>query len=573
MRALMNLIKNRHGVYHAQRRVPDQLQEAVAAILDEARATPSVKARQAWLKKSLRTKDLREANILAKPVLAEFDRIIAKAEARVSDAPLRTTLTAAEIDRMVAFHYASSLDSHDQSVKAAPDEERAFRSDMPDEEWVEGVPEFGLSGGQMLDARETLAEEVPQAEAALARGDIGHVSHRIDDVLAVFRVRLDTKGDAYRDLGLAILRSYVRVLRALAQRTQGEPIETPPLITPQSPATGEGLKAALKGWQKAINPAGSTLAEFTRAIELFTQLHGDLPVVQLRRSHVRAFREALQDVPHSSARKGNLRNAPLPELAAWGRQHPEVPKIANGTINKLLGGVQAVSLWARDNGFVPDEVAWSDPFSRARLEEEGSGRSPFDLSDLRVLFGSRVFTAGERPTGGRGEAAFWLPLLALFTGARLGELAQLTADDVQADERDGTPMLVFTKDAARGKHLKSPSAVRVVPVHPELLQLGWLEFVRQVREEHGPTAWLFPLISPQHGSGDRAWSKWFNRYLGDCGVTGSNKVFHSFRHGFTDALRAAGAREDVSKALVGHADGSVHGRYGAKTMLGMVRHV
>jgi hypothetical protein len=69
-RALMNLIKDRHGTYGAQKKVPAPLQAAVAQVLGNG------KARQAYLKKSLGTKDLKAANVRAKPVLMEFDRII-----------------------------------------------------------------------------------------------------------------------------------------------------------------------------------------------------------------------------------------------------------------------------------------------------------------------------------------------------------------------------------------------------------------------------------------------------------------------------------------------------------------
>jgi CRP-like cAMP-binding protein len=48
---------------------------------------------------------------------------------------------------------------------------------------------------------------------------------------------------------------------------------------------------------------------------------------------------------------------PLPELAAWGRKHPEAQKIARPTLNKLLGGVQTVALWARKTGMVPEDSA------------------------------------------------------------------------------------------------------------------------------------------------------------------------------------------------------------------------
>ena len=144
------------------------------------------------------------------------------------------------------------------------------------------------------------------------------------------------------------------------------------------------------------------------------QLHGDLLVGQIRKSHAREYREALRDVPIKRFRTGKLRQATLPELAEWGREHPEAPKIAASTINKLLGGVQAVRRWARSADLVPDD--WADPFADLRLDEEESEREPFDTQELRVIFSTPVFTKGERPEGGQGEAAFWLPLLASVYG-------------------------------------------------------------------------------------------------------------------------------------------------------------
>jgi hypothetical protein len=66
MRAFMGIIRNRHGVYEARKEVPKRLEGPTATVLGVA------KRRQSWLKKSLGTKDLREAKLRAKPVLMEF---------------------------------------------------------------------------------------------------------------------------------------------------------------------------------------------------------------------------------------------------------------------------------------------------------------------------------------------------------------------------------------------------------------------------------------------------------------------------------------------------------------------
>jgi hypothetical protein len=64
------------------------------------------KAKQVWLKKSLGTKVVAQANVRAKPVQMEFVRIIARAEARLKERPVRTSLTDIEIKRIAHFFYA-----------------------------------------------------------------------------------------------------------------------------------------------------------------------------------------------------------------------------------------------------------------------------------------------------------------------------------------------------------------------------------------------------------------------------------------------------------------------------------
>jgi hypothetical protein len=93
-RSLMGLIKDRHGTWYARVKVPDRLQEAVARVLDQG------KDRQSFLKKSLVTKDLKAANVRAKPVLAGFDRILGDAEQLLAARPVRDTLSATEIKRL-----------------------------------------------------------------------------------------------------------------------------------------------------------------------------------------------------------------------------------------------------------------------------------------------------------------------------------------------------------------------------------------------------------------------------------------------------------------------------------------
>jgi integrase len=133
----------------------------------------------------------------------------------------------------------------------------------------------------------------------------------------------------------------------------------------------------------------------------------------------------------------------------------------------------------------------------------------------------------------------------------------------------GLHYITVIEDIETGRTVKTEGSVRAVPIHPELIRIGILEFVAHRKAEAGDAARLFPLLTrgPNGGFGE-AWSKWFGRYKRALGINNPNSVFHSFRHGFKDALRAATVSEDVNDALTGHLGGNTVARgYGAKEML------
>ena len=165
MRALMGLIKDRHGTYYAQRKVPERLQEAVARVLN------SEKPRQVYLKKSLGTKVLKAANVAATHVLADFNRTLASAEALLKERPLIASLTDALIKRMAEFYYASLL--------AVDEEER--------QEGTGSEPIFQSVARQLTDAGVMFntpfkVGELP--EAGLSDREVFKREHALDDDLA-----------------------------------------------------------------------------------------------------------------------------------------------------------------------------------------------------------------------------------------------------------------------------------------------------------------------------------------------------------------------------------------------------
>ncbi|RQH12453.1 site-specific integrase [Bradyrhizobium sp. RP6] len=568
------LIQDRYGTYYVQRKVPERLQEAVARVLN------SGKSKQVFLKKSLGTKVLKEANVAATHVLADFNRTLANAEALLKERPVIESLTDAQIRRMAEMHYAALLAHDEEERSEGTGSEPLFQNiakqlsdagipySTPFK--VGSVPEFGLSDREIYKRTDTLEFDLAVSAPALARGDVSVIGEELDQLLDEFQLNLDRKSASYRKLGMAVLAAHVRALRDIERRNAGEPVETPAsaYASPEAPSGEQGgtLREAFEGWKKERDRPEGTVHEYGRAVEMFIQLHGDLPVLKMRRSHARTFREALQLVPKS--RRGALLKASLPELRDYGSAHPTVPKVSPGTVNKQLGALQAIAGWGHHHGLVPDDVPWADPFAEMRLEEEQSEREPFDARDLQTIFDAPLFTQQKLPAGAKGEAGVWLPLLALFAGARQAEYAGLRVSDIRTDEETGIPLMWFSRDPKAGRRLKTKTSERVVPVHPQLVALGFLKYV-EARRQVGDKAWLFPTVAPDQKGALSAWSKWWGRYLRThVGIHDRNKVYHSFRHGFQDALRRTTPDEELRDALTGRSSGKSVGRtYGAKAML------
>src|SRR5215471_14093988 len=88
--------------------------------------------------------------------------------------------------------------------------------------------------------------------------------------------------------------------------------------------------------------------------------------------------------------------------------------------------------------------SWEDARARKRYEcwinsdeyKEQTRRlkRSYRPEEVKRVLHSPVFTKGHRPKAGKGDAAFWLPLLLLFTGARLEELCHLTVDHIRTSE-------------------------------------------------------------------------------------------------------------------------------------------
>jgi integrase len=274
-----------------------------------------------------------------------------------------------------------------------------------------------------------------------------------------------------------------------------------------------------------------TKLEWNGVLKRFTASVGaDLPVRAITPAHVRSFKTAL--LTSTSKRTGRA--------------------VSPATVQKTLNALRSVLSWGKREGYLSINPAEgiSQLVTKADPDE---GRLPYSADDLKKLFSREAVEARKD-----NPAHYWLPYLALFTGARLEELGQLRTADVR--DEDGVSYLAI--EGGSGKRVKSATSRRRIPLHPELLRLGFLDFVAGQREAGHER--VFPdLRATSYGSLTAAWSKYWGRHARtECGISDPRKTFHSFRHGWKDAARAAGMSEEHHDAITGHANGSVGRSYG-----------
>ena len=231
-----------------------------------------------------------------------------------------------------------------------------------------------------------------------------------------------------------------------------------------------------------------------------------------------------------------------------------------------LSRLRTLLQWAFEN-----DHADSNPAQGINVRDQDAARNrrlPFDLPALSAIFSSPVYSECQRPRSARGEAAYWLPLLALFTGARMEELGQLRTRDVtlhtypDAEGADRQAWFIHIReDREEGLRLKNAESERLVPVHPELQSLGFIRYVQAAVKAR--QTWLFDqLIAGPNGKLTHQWGKWFGTYLrGPCGVSERRMVFHSFRHTFKHQAGHLGIIEGVQRQIMGHSPGDVADGY------------
>lgn len=407
-------------------------------------------------------------------------------------------------------------------------------------------------------------ELMRDAQAALIRLDFKTVSSLIE--------QLDLLPDSS---------SYLRP-DVVGEKAHSNSSSARSLIKQRTPRNVYSLEAALKAFHddkrilRAVNSSSmssvkieSELRREANRCRVVHQLVGIDDISRVKRQDVIRAIELLSEFPvvsKQSKYRDKFERTPISKWIELGKELGFKP-LSHKTIFSYVSAASALYEWA--NRHIDSLIG--NPW-RGVIKKRKSGhnqlheRRPFSQEELSKIFSQRQFVEGEKGLYRRNRRRlyyqYWLPLIALFSGMRANEIAQLYRDDIKC--KDGIHYFDLTS-RREDQSLKNSGATRIIPVHSKLIELGFIDFLnRFTSEQH-----LFPELTYSERDGYfKSAGEWFRRFLREVLDDNTKLSFYSFRHTFADAFKQQQVVSTIPGTLLGHKSNTItFDVYGGSVML------
>ncbi|WP_251475362.1 site-specific integrase [Stenotrophomonas lactitubi] len=335
---------------------------------------------------------------------------------------------------------------------------------------------------------------------------------------------------------------------------------TLPLATPAGLLSEEIADYLLHMKRRNIRP--SSIEASARALSNLQRVCGDIRVTSIERRHIYMLCDLLRWQPRSRAHSDReLKLLSAEELIELGKSM-NVPSPAPSSL-----ALQRALLSAFFNALLSAKAIAASPMDAfGKVRKDLVGVQPKRNRSLGNVELQRIFEpTGFAPWAKKWPHRWWGPILGLYTGSRIGEIAQLKVADIALEEGTWFIYLRVTADddlaGAKGtksrQSLKGPSSVRKVPIAQPVLDAGFLEFLEDIKECKHPR--LFPHLSAginqKTGETNARYSHalvhQFGAYMKTLGFS-KGVSFHSFRHTLINSLISKGYTTSQIAAITGH---------------------
>lgn len=301
-------------------------------------------------------------------------------------------------------------------------------------------------------------------------------------------------------------------------------------------------------------------------LRIWPLLIGDIPLSLVKPELVEAALEKLRLMPPNFSKK--IDNFPLvidetvetqkAKVDQWHRYVSKLSKterlaarmdsvvslISPKTVNNYSSVLKMFFEWAQQKNYVTEQPAGG---LYQKVQKNIKTRTRYQPEDLQMIFESSFF----KDHNYREAPQYWVPHIQLFTGTRSNEICQLEVSDV-INENDIWCFRLIP-DEFGTQRVKNNASKRIVPIHSELIRLGFLDYVDAMKK-YSENQQLFPslYLNENRKKYNILYGKWYNDFLATLGVKRKGIDTHSFRHTAITCLRNAKVLESLVSEVVGH---------------------
>nr|WP_157496813.1 site-specific integrase [Hahella ganghwensis] len=295
-----------------------------------------------------------------------------------------------------------------------------------------------------------------------------------------------------------------------------------------------------------------TLGETKSFFSLFMNHYRDMGIEKVDKKVATDFRNLSLKLP--SSRGSKLQSMSVTERIDYASRE-DLPRLSKKTVRKNIRLISSVFSYAVEQGIID-----TNPFigitNKLGTKDHTPLEKDYKPEQLKRIFTSTVWSEkGCQESQARfGEAAYWLPLLLYYTGARREEICQLYTHNVR--QIDGLHVIEITNEL-EDQSVKT-NKTRLVPIHADLIDLGFIKYCQKQGSGR-----IFPKLKrTPSGKYAVAIGKWFSNYFKTIGIEGRVSPLHGFRHTFKTMCRQCDIPEELHDTLTGHSNQSVGRSYG-----------
>ena len=296
------------------------------------------------------------------------------------------------------------------------------------------------------------------------------------------------------------------------------------------------------------------LSEYKVITDDFVEIIGNIPVSSLSKDSIRTYIKTQLKLPPNRRKNPIYRELDIENLLKLKEVKPQ----SRLNVNKFLTRLTTLMNFGVSQGYFKDNPILGMKIPIPKIQGRKK-REPFSQEDLSKILTPKTFldwtidfglkTKSDKPNPVKlSNAFYWTFLVGIMSGMRTNEIAQLLVEDIIKKDN----VWLINVDETKDKSVKTSSSIRKVPVHPTLVSLGFLDYVKIIKSKGNDR--VFPEITKTRDGYSSKISRHYNeKFLPTLGVWEKQvKGLYCTRHTFINRCYKKGVDRDIIKSVVGH---------------------